>query len=61
MHYDAGKAPDPEAWLELDESERVDLVLDYRRRKKLPVGENERLHGTGRELAELTAASWRAI
>jgi hypothetical protein len=51
MHYDAGKAPDPEAWLELDESERVDLVLDYRRRKKLPVGENERLHGTGRELA----------
>src|SRR6516225_9507351 len=46
MHYDAGKAPDREAWLELDESERVDLVLDYHRRKKLPVGENERLHGT---------------
>jgi hypothetical protein len=25
MRYDASKAPDPKAWLELDESDRIDL------------------------------------
>ena len=46
MRYDATQAPDPEEWIELDEWGRINLVLDYHRRKKLPVGENERLHGT---------------
>jgi len=32
MQYDAIEQPDPEIWLELDETERVDLVLDYHRR-----------------------------
>jgi hypothetical protein len=26
MRYDASEAPDPEQWLELDESDRLDLV-----------------------------------
>jgi hypothetical protein len=31
MRYDADKAPDPEEWLELDESERIDAVMAYHR------------------------------
>ena len=30
MQYDADEQPD--AWLELDEAERIDLVIDYHRR-----------------------------
>ena len=32
MQYDAIEQPDPEIWLELDETERVELVNDYHRR-----------------------------
>jgi hypothetical protein len=32
MQYDAIEQPDPEIWLELDETERADLVIDYHRR-----------------------------
>jgi hypothetical protein len=32
MQYNAIEQPDPEIWLELDETERVDLVIDYHRR-----------------------------
>jgi Domain of unknown function (DUF1841) len=32
MQYDADEEPDPDAWLELDETERIDLVIDYHRR-----------------------------
>src|ERR1041385_9008432 len=32
MQYDADEQPDPDAWLELDEAERIDLVMDYHRR-----------------------------
>jgi hypothetical protein len=28
MRFDAHKQPDPQAWLELDESERIDLGID---------------------------------
>jgi hypothetical protein len=28
MRYDVDKQPDPQAWLELDESERIDLAID---------------------------------
>ena len=28
MRYDAHKQPDPQAWLELDETERIDLGID---------------------------------
>jgi hypothetical protein len=39
MRYEASEAPDPKAWLELDESERIDLAIDYHRRNHLPLGE----------------------
>jgi hypothetical protein len=32
MQYDADEQPDPDVWLELDETERLDLVIDYHRR-----------------------------
>jgi hypothetical protein len=32
MQYDATEQPDPAIRLELDETERVDLVIDYHRR-----------------------------
>jgi hypothetical protein len=31
MPYDATEQPDPKIWLELDETERIDLVIDYHR------------------------------
>jgi hypothetical protein len=34
MRYDAHKQPDPQAWLELDEPERIDLGIDDRLRSK---------------------------
>jgi hypothetical protein len=40
----AHKAPDPEIWLELDESARIDLVRDYYRRTRAPVGQNAKVH-----------------
>jgi hypothetical protein len=52
MRYDALKAPDPEEWLELDESDRLDLVKRYHIRAKLPVGENERLHAAAHVIVE---------
>jgi len=33
--YDPLKAPDPEAWLALDEQARIDLAKDFHRRAKL--------------------------
>jgi len=33
--YDPLKAPDPDAWLALDEQERIDLAEDYHRRAKV--------------------------
>jgi hypothetical protein len=36
MRYDANKAPDPEEWLELDESERIDAVIAYHRHYHCP-------------------------
>src|SRR5439155_21707934 len=43
--YDPQHAPDPEAWLALDEAERTELVFQYhlRARVRLP---NARLHAT---------------
>ena len=50
--YDASKAPDPQEWLELDESERLDLVISYHKRAKLPVGESNRLHAVAHVIVE---------
>jgi Domain of unknown function (DUF1841) len=52
MRYDAGKAPHPQEWLELDESDRINEVIDYHRRRRLPVGENKRLHAAAHVLVE---------
>src|SRR5262245_27035221 len=35
MRYEANEQPDSKTWLELDESERIDLVIDYHRRTKV--------------------------
>jgi hypothetical protein len=43
MQYEANDQPHSATWLELDESERVDAVMDYHRRAKV-VPENLKLH-----------------
>jgi hypothetical protein len=52
MPYDASKAPDPKEWFELDESDRIDEVIDYHRRSRSPVGENKRMHAAAHVLVE---------
>ena len=44
-HYDPQHAPDPKAWLALDEGERTELVLQYHRRARVRLP-NVRLHAT---------------
>ena len=36
-HYDPLEAPAPEAWLDMDESERLHLIEDYHRRSRIPL------------------------
>jgi hypothetical protein len=43
MQYEANDQPHSATWLELDENERVDAVMDYHRRAKVKV-ENLKLH-----------------
>ena len=43
MTYDVDEAPDPKAWLELDEDERINLAVDHHRRV-LDDPPNLRLH-----------------
>lgn len=43
IDYDPDRAPDPKAWLELDEGERIDAVRVWRRRKGVEVP-NERVY-----------------
>jgi hypothetical protein len=52
MRYDALKAPDPQAWLDRDEQERIDQIIDYHRRYHLPVGESTKLHGLAHVIVE---------
>jgi hypothetical protein len=51
VHYDANTAPDLEAWLQLDEQERIDLAIDHRR-YHLPMGQSPKLHGTMHAIVE---------
>lgn len=53
--YDPHRAPDPDAWLSLDESQRIHLIRRYHQkaRVKLP---NERLHATFHAIVENQAA-----
>lgn len=41
MQYDADKNPDPGAWLELDEQERIELVIDFHRRTGVQIEKPE--------------------
>jgi Domain of unknown function (DUF1841) len=43
MCYEANEQPHSESWLELDETERIDQVIDYHRRTKVQL-ENPELH-----------------
>jgi hypothetical protein len=52
MRYDASKAPDPKAWLELDEQERIDLAIAYHRRYHLQMGQSPKLHGVTHVIVE---------
>ena len=52
MRYDADKAPEPDQWLELDEHDRIDLVVAYHRRGNLPVGERAKAHAATRVIVE---------
>jgi len=52
MRYDAQKAPDPEEWLELDESQRLDAVMAYHRRNRLSVGQSARMHAATHVIVE---------
>jgi hypothetical protein len=56
MRYDASKAPDPKAWLELDEQERIDLAIAYHRRYHLQMGQSPKLHGVTHVIVENQAA-----
>jgi hypothetical protein len=52
MRYDATTAPDPEAWLQLEEQERIDLVIAYHRHYHLTMGHSPKLHGTVQAIVE---------
>jgi hypothetical protein len=52
MRYDADQTPDPEAWLQLDEQERIDLAIMYHRRYHLPMGQSPKLHGATHVIVE---------
>lgn len=55
MKYDPEKAPDPEAWLALDESEQLDAVLRYH--KRFPVeGGSARMHAVVHSAVETQLA-----
>lgn len=49
--YDPNEAPDPEAWLDLDEQERGDLVADYHRAAGIELA-NVTLHAAFHAIVE---------
>jgi hypothetical protein len=51
MQYDANEIPDPDVWLELDEMERINLVIDYHRRTRVQL-ENPEPHAIAHVVVE---------
>jgi hypothetical protein len=51
MRYDADRQPDAEAWLDLNESERIDIVIDYHRRTRAKL-ENAKVHAVAHMIVE---------
>jgi hypothetical protein len=60
MQYDAIEQPDPESWLELDETERVDLVINYHRRIGVQL-ETPELHAMAHVVVENQVALGEAM
>jgi hypothetical protein len=59
MQYDADEQPDPDVWLELDETERLDLVSDYHRRTGVQL-ETPELHAMAHVVVENQVALGQA-
>ena len=53
--YDPDEAPDPETWLALDESERIDLAVQHHRRAAIKVP-NPRVHAVIHNVVETQIA-----
>jgi hypothetical protein len=53
--YNPLNAPDPEEWLALDEDERMNLVREYHRRKRIKIP-NDRVHAAMHAAVESQAA-----
>ena len=51
MRYEANEQPHSEIWLELDETERIDAVMDYHRRTRVKL-ENPKLHALAHVVVE---------
>jgi hypothetical protein len=51
MHYEANEQPHSQIWLELDESEQIDAVMDYHRRTRVKL-ENPELHAIAHVVVE---------
>lgn len=51
MQYDANEQPDPDVWLELDETERLDSVSDYHRHTGVQL-ETPELHAMAHVVVE---------
>src|SRR6476469_1366308 len=51
MQYNADEQPDPDVWLELDEAERIALVIDYHRRMGVQL-ENPEPHAIAHVVVE---------
>jgi hypothetical protein len=51
MRYDANEEPHSQTWLDLDESERINLVIDYHRRTGVKV-EDAKLHAMAHVVVE---------
>lgn len=56
VRYDASHTPDPDAWLDADEAERIDLVATYHRVRGIDVPNIER-HAHFHALVETALAS----
>ena len=54
--YDPSQAPDPEAWLALDEQERLDLAVEYHRRARIKLP-NVKVHAVMHAAVENQLAS----
>jgi hypothetical protein len=51
MRYEVNEQPHSEVWLELDESERIDAVMDFHRRTRVKL-ENPEIHAMAHVVVE---------